>query len=206
MTDRERFLARFRPAPEPPEPPRVPVWTGGADPEAFLGGLSAVGGEVRRASEGDWVGEVVEQARAWQVRSVVATGEETLRPALEALRREGMEVAVAGDPELRTRAERADLGLTGARWALASTGTVVLEAAPDRPRVVSLLPQFHLAVVREEDLLPDLGALVEGLVLPLPSALTFVTGPSRTADIEQTLVVGAHGPRRMGVVFVEADG
>jgi L-lactate dehydrogenase complex protein LldG len=198
------FLARFRPAEAPPAPPDGAAWIGGADPEMFATRLEEAGGVVRRATPNDWPHQVAEQAEEWGVRQAVATAEARLQPAVEALRAEGREVTVAGPPDLRDRAAAAQLGLTGARWALTSTGTVVLVTAPEAPRLVSLLPRAHLAVVWQEELIPDLAELarrIRGLG-PIPSGVTLVTGPSRTADIEQTVVVGVHGPERMGVVLV----
>jgi L-lactate dehydrogenase complex protein LldG len=205
--DQMAFLARFRPAEAPPQPPDGPAWIGGADLEAFATRLAEAGGVVRRATPNDWAHQVVEQAREWGVQQAVATAEVRLQPAVEALRSEGREVTVAGTPDLRKRAAAAQLGLTGARWTLASTGTVVLVTTPEAPRLVSLLPRAHLAVVWEEDLIPDLAELarrIRGLG-PIPSGVTLITGPSRTADIEQTVVVGVHGPERMGVVLISGE-
>ncbi|MGH8935544.1 MAG: LutC/YkgG family protein [Acidimicrobiia bacterium] len=202
--DQASFLARFRPVEAPRQPPDGPAWIGGADPEAFAARLEEAGGVVRRATPDDWVHQVAEQAGEWGVHLAVATAEGRLQPAVEALRSEGLEVRVAGTRDLRERAAAAQMGLTGARWALASTGTVVLVSSAEAPRLVSLLPRAHLAVVWEEELLPDLAELarrVRGLG-PIPSGVTLVTGPSRTADIEQTVVVGVHGPERMGVVLI----
>ena len=205
--DQAAFLARFRPTEVPPQPPDGPARIGGADPEAFATRLEEAGGVVRRATPSDWTHHVAEQAGEWGVHQAVATAEARLQPAVEALRSEDREVTVAGTPHLRERAAVAQLGLTGARWALASTGTVVLVTAPEAPRLVSLLPRAHLAVVWEEELIPDLAELarrVRGLG-PIPSGVTLVTGPSRTADIEQTVVVGVHGPERMGVVLISGE-
>ncbi|MDP8957665.1 MAG: lactate utilization protein [Actinomycetota bacterium] len=208
--DREGFLARFRPSPAPSEPPAVPAWTGGADPDAFLARLEAGGGRARRGARGDWPDQVVAQAGEWDVRRAVVTGEPALAPAIDALRACQIEVTTVGveapPAGLRERAAAADLGLTTARWGLTSTGTSVLVADAQSPRLVSLLPSAHLAVLWEEDLLPDLAALARATrqLGAMPSAVTLVTGPSRTADIEQTLVVGVHGPARMGVVLVSS--
>ena len=90
-----------------------------------------------------------------------------------------------------------------AAYALADTGSVVLLSS-DEPRARSLLPFVHVTVVREDRILPDLDALFEALGPELPSSVAIVTGPSRSADIEQKLAVGVHGPGEVHVVIVRA--
>lgn len=97
----------------------------------------------------------------------------------------------------------AEVGITVADYGLAETGTLVLLAAPERPRSGSLLPPVHVAVLPEDRVLGDLFDLWEW-VDDLPSALTLVTGPSRSADIEMSLAVGVHGPGTVHVVLVSA--
>jgi L-lactate dehydrogenase complex protein LldG len=95
-----------------------------------------------------------------------------------------------------------DAGVSEAAYGLADTGSVVLAASPDEPRSRSLLPFVHVSLLREERILPGLEELFEAVGADLPSALAIVTGPSRSADIEQTLVVGVHGPGDVHVVLV----
>jgi len=89
-----------------------------------------------------------------------------------------------------------------ALYGLADTGSVVLGASPDEPRARSLLPEVHVSLLREERILPGLAELFAALGSDLPSALAIVTGPSRSADIEQTLTVGVHGPGEVHVVLM----
>jgi L-lactate dehydrogenase complex protein LldG len=89
-----------------------------------------------------------------------------------------------------------------ALYALANTGSVVLAAAPDEPRARSLLPFTHWTVVERERVLPGLDELFARLGADLPSALAIVTGPSRSADIEQRLAVGVHGPGDVHVLIL----
>jgi len=91
-----------------------------------------------------------------------------------------------------------DAEVSHAAYALADTGSVVLLSS-DEPRSRSLLPFVHVTVVHEDRILPDLEALFETLGSDLPSSVAIVTGPSRSADIEQKLAVGVHGP---GVVHI----
>ena len=93
-------------------------------------------------------------------------------------------------------------GVSTALYGLADTGSVVLAAAPDEPRQRSLLPDVHVTLLAEDRILPGLDALFAALGEELPSALAIVTGPSRSADIEQKLAVGVHGPGEVHVVLV----
>jgi L-lactate dehydrogenase complex protein LldG len=93
-----------------------------------------------------------------------------------------------------------------ASYGLADTGSVVLMSSPDEPRARSLLPPVHVSLLREGRILPGLAELFEAVGGDLPSALAIVTGPSRSADIEQHLVVGVHGPGEVHVVLLPEEG
>ena len=97
----------------------------------------------------------------------------------------------------------AEIGITGAEYALADTGSLVVMSAAEA-RLVSLLPPVHIAVVESSRLLTGLDEFLT--VVPRPAdrgaSTVFITGPSRTADIEQILVRGVHGPGELHVVIV----
>jgi L-lactate dehydrogenase complex protein LldG len=106
--------------------------------------------------------------------------------------------------ELRALCAAADVGITSADYALSDTGTLVMISSPAEARLVSLLPMMHLAIVPRERVLTGLDELYT--LLPRPadqtSSMVLITGPSRTADIEQILVRGVHGPGQIGVIIV----
>lgn len=89
-----------------------------------------------------------------------------------------------------------------AAYGLAATGSVVLAASVEEPRARSLLPDVHVSLLRADRILRGLPELFEALGTELPSALAIVTGPSRSADIEQTLTIGVHGPGEVHVVLL----
>jgi L-lactate dehydrogenase complex protein LldG len=95
-----------------------------------------------------------------------------------------------------------DAGVSRALYGLADTGSVVLAASPEEPRARSLLPFVHVSLLREDRILPGLPELFQAVGQDLPSALAIVTGPSRSADIEQRLVIGVHGPGEVHVVLL----
>ncbi|EGB15434.1 protein of unknown function DUF162 [Pseudodesulfovibrio mercurii] len=111
---------------------------------------------------------------------------------------------LAGKARLRAVAESAYIGVTGADWCAADCAAIALLTGPGHGRAVSLVPSIHVAVLPLERLVADLPegyALLEGRG-ELPGSFTFISGPSKTADIEAQLVHGAHGPREMHLFVV----
>ena len=109
--------------------------------------------------------------------------------------------------EYRARAAAAGVGITTADLAVAETGTLVMTSAATRPRSTSLLPTHHVALVHADQLVPQLGDALARVHAAgaMPSALLFVTGPSRTSDIENDLTIGVHGPASVTVVLRVAE-
>jgi L-lactate dehydrogenase complex protein LldG len=96
------------------------------------------------------------------------------------------------------------VGITGAFCAIAETGTLQTITGAGTPPTVSLLPETHVAIVRASRVvrsMEDAWALVRGAG-EMPRAVGFISGPSRTADIEQTVTLGAHGPYRVHIIIV----
>lgn len=122
-------------------------------------------------------------------------------PALASLDWQAAGLAVtagaAGDDDL--------VGITGCFCAVAETGTLMLCSSPHSPATVSLLPETHIAVVDAERIVPGMEEawqLARKELGELPRAVNFISGPSRTGDIEQTIVLGAHGPYRVHLILV----
>ena len=96
-----------------------------------------------------------------------------------------------------------DVGVTTAQWGIAETGTLVLESARERSRLLSLVPPIHVAVLSTRCICESLGDALGRVRQAASHAITFITGPSRTSDIELTLVVGVHGPQTVHVLLLE---
>jgi len=164
-------------------------------------------------------------ARGYGARSLVTWDPAALGfDAAPALARDGLEVvaARAGEEDEASRlrhrdqAALAQVGVTGADFVLAETGTLILLSGSGRPRSTSLLPDVHVAVFGRDKLLETLeqvGIMLEALHVEADHVMSgamsgaminFITGPSRTADIELTLTRGVHGPKEVHAVFVEA--
>jgi L-lactate dehydrogenase complex protein LldG len=105
----------------------------------------------------------------------------------------------------------ADAGITGVDFALAESGSLVLTSRAEGAQLVSLAPPVHIALYRRDQLCANLEDVLDGLPVstdpaqPSPArSVVFVTGTSRTADIEQILIRGVHGPREVHAILVEA--
>ena len=118
--------------------------------------------------------------------------------------------------DIRRRLAESGMGITGADYAIAETGSVIVLPRRGLSRLVSVVPPVHVAIVRSRDVLGTLDDLFTLRRLEyhgnaadgsgdMGSYLNFITGPSRTADIEQTIVVGVHGPREVHMVLLDEE-
>ena len=143
--------------------------------------------------------DIAEAVRFW-CESEGIEGELSVSPALSDLKwPEGTHAGPATGTEV--------ISVTPCLAAVAETGSVVLASDAKTPATLNFLPENHVVVLHENQIaahVDDVFPLIRGLQV-LPRALNFVTGPSRTADIEQTLEIGAHGPRRMHVLLLPGD-
>ena len=109
--------------------------------------------------------------------------------------------------ELKEACAAADIGITSVDYALAATGSFVMLSSPNEARLISLLPPAHIAIFPRSRILANLDELLS--ILPCPadqtSSMVLITGPSRTADIEQILVRGVHGPGEIYAVIVDEE-
>jgi L-lactate dehydrogenase complex protein LldG len=112
---------------------------------------------------------------------------------------------IVGEPNASVR--ECELGITGCDCLVAQTGSIIVTTLSAGGRALSVLPPTHLVIARREQIVPDLAA---GMALlrtrynkHWPSAISVITGPSRTADIEKILVMGAHGPKRLALCFAD---
>jgi len=112
-------------------------------------------------------------------------------------------------PERLTRLTRdelftCDAGVTTAQWGIAETGTLVLESAREQSRLASLVPPMHVALLSTSRICASLADALARVDVA-SHAITLITGPSRTSDIELTLVVGVHGPQVVHILLLEEE-
>jgi L-lactate dehydrogenase complex protein LldG len=228
LADRAEFLAsihhrtragRYRPTKAPDS-----VWTRTEDrpledesiedpPARFLQELEALGGHGTRVGSAEEARDhVVSLAKEKQAKLLVRWDVDELNRlgADGPLREAGVDVAAWRDTgDLRELVARADVGLSTAEWAIAETGSLVLEGGPGKGRSVTLLPPTYVAVLPVERVLRTVPEAIEkyagneaGGAGGLPANVCFHTGPSRSGDIEMSLVIGMHGPGDVHVVLV----
>jgi len=179
--------------------------------QRFCSELERLGGAVQvhgRAAEIE--SALIEFARSSGARRLVSFGKRNFEHlGFENIWRElpvsAWERGDAGCAEkFRAAAAAADIGLSTAELGIAATGSLFFSSDPSRPRAVSLLPRSHVAILDARALVPDLAAALAALAqrgLP-PSSALFVSGPSRTSDIENDLTLGVHGPAAVTVFLL----
>ena len=215
---------------EPARPSDAPAYAlpapGITPAECFATALEKVGGHPHRAgNDAEALHILLNLVAERKIQRAVLLDAPLLREigALSALQQAGVEVltlapgdGIAGDlseaerASLRAAFASADLCVSSADHAIAETGTLVLAARRGFPRAAPMLPPAHVAIVRESQIAPHLEGLIPHLKAALKgdeaiwrtSCLMFTTGPSRTADIEQTLTIGVHGPGDMDVILI----
>jgi L-lactate utilization protein LutC len=212
MTAREAILRDVRrnlgrdaakaPAAPPPARIRMPEVPREERIASMLERVAALAGRTLHAhSTSEAVDYVAERTRG--AASVASNAPFLRQIGITAL--PGVESGFTDERNLREACARVEVGITSADYALADTGTLVMIASPAEARLVSLVPPVHIAVVPAERVLTGLDELFA--LHPLPaektSSMVLITGPSRTADIEQILVRGVHGPGEIHVVIVD---
>lgn len=164
--------------------------------ERFIGKAESLSSSVERiAGRGDLPAAVARFLAAGELGASAV-----IAPDLADLDWAASGLAVSARPAV----DQDTVGVTGCFCAIAETGTLLLLSGPQTPASVSLLPETHIALV---DARRIVGTMEEAFALlrtehgRLPRAINFISGPSRTGDIEQTIVLGAHGPRRVHLLI-----
>lgn len=189
----------------PPAPAVMPAPRGPADPLAALRArLAEAGVSFHEARDEAQAGQRLEAICAeLGARRIALSDAPLARRVAEALR---ASCGLLPSDATRSALFEADLGLSCVQWAVAETGTLILDGERERHRLVSLVPRVHVALLPERCVLPTLddalARLAQDGASALPRAITFITGPSRTADIEMRLVVGVHGPEVLHVILL----
>jgi len=212
LSPREQLLGRIRAAlaagPAPALP--APDWAASVHPPlpaadlaiTFAENFQRIGGEFFYCENVALLGL---KLRTWLAERLPA-GQKfyVWEPALQALLRKTQVPFEAGEADFRVQAA---VGLTSCEALVARTGSIVVVPATASGRRLSIYPDQHLVLARPSQLVPEIGDALRAVQArygaQLPSMLSLTTGPSRTADIEKTLVLGAHGPRRLSLFLLE---
>jgi len=184
--------------------------------ERFVEVLTAVGGRAHGPVPVDDALDLLVQLcreRGGEAAVAVSTGDPVMQKlgVVGKLSAAGLDVLTPDDVFWEERLAEAGVGVTGAVAALAASGSVGVACGPGAPRATSLVPPAHICVVFRGTMVQDLGeALLRwapnaAADADLPSNLVWVSGPSRSADLELVLTVGVHGPGSVDVIVVEEN-
>jgi len=206
MSSRDRILGRLRLR----EPAAKQSFGQGATADTpveerlqtFTERMMAVKGEVICGLRADLPGLLGEWLEAAAVRRLACGLDERLDALLPSLPATIETLRFDQTLEVLSRSlfESVDAGLSHCDAAIADTGSLVFESSPGQPRTLSLVPALHVALLPLSRLYPDLDALLGDWTAdgsPLPANRVLVSGPSKSADIEQVLAYGVHGPKRL---------
>ncbi|MCB1800538.1 MAG: lactate utilization protein [Gammaproteobacteria bacterium] len=174
---------------------------------AFTERMQAVRGEVHRVPRTDWVAWITQQLpERGMHRVLVGNGEHG--DALSAAR-SNLQLRRYAEPIEGWKSELfsdIDVAITGSRAGLAESGTLVLWPDADEPRLMSLVPPAHIALLDADRLYENFAAMLAAENWPsvgMPTNALLISGPSKTADIEQTLAYGIHGPKQLITLILE---
>ena len=217
-TDVHAFMANVRAAlgrdttvrPSQPPPPVDESIARLAGPDddllaMFQQRAEEVGMVVHRLKESELLETVTRVLKQFNARSIVAAMSDgaDLRSGMSEA---GFEVVDGREVGFDAQFD-IDAGVTDVHAALAETGTLICTSSRTHSRGPSLVVPLHIAIVRRRDVLPDMidyWHRLKGIAAPdLPSSMALITGPSKTADIENILVTGVHGPKDVQIMLVE---
>jgi L-lactate utilization protein LutC len=192
--------AQPAPAEVAPAPVAAPI-------ERFRDALAAVGGHCIVVSGDRAAAETVQQLIEQRGAQRIAVSDAPLvQKVCAQIKSDAVQFAQTEPPELFD----CDIGITSAQWAVAETGTLVLESDRERHRLSSLVPPVHVAIIEAAQVRQTLGEVLQAINEQGPAGLsrtvTFITGPSRTSDIELTLAIGVHGPGELHVIIIAGEG
>lgn len=221
MSARESILAKLRAVslPPPPELPDVAGWYAGHQRGEALPGriarlraaLEAAHAEVEDTTEADWPDAVLRIAEAKGLRTLLI-GDGSRDAGLLRTRASTALTLVPFDRPVDAWRDalfdEIDAGVTRAKSAIAETGSLILWPDANEPRTMSLVPPVHFVLLDVAAIHADLHAamVAERWAQSLPTNAILVSGPSKTADIQQTLAYGAHGPRELVVLLIHGGG
>ena len=195
------------------------------DKQEVSRGFPRIHADQNPSSSVEICGQFKESLEAVDGHCVIVQGDEGIARALTQIVR-GQYIAISDNPEVErllhlTDLEieelgiapnaheifRFDVGISTTQAAIAETGTLVLDSTRERHRLVSLVPPVHIAIVRASQIYRTLGEVLTLIRKDkeVSPAITFITGPSRTADIELTLAIGVHGPQELYVIVDEVN-
>jgi L-lactate dehydrogenase complex protein LldG len=188
-----------------------PDWSTAEKLDLFQSMIESVQGEVHRTSETEWVNRLADLLQTRGAQTLLISPDNKIGKTLKeaANTRDDLPDLLIYDeaiehwqPELFNTV---DVGITSTRGGIADTGSLILWPSAEEPRLLSLVPPIHVAVLYASELYGTFhqAMLVQRWHEKMPTNALLVSGPSKTADIEQTLAYGVHGPKELIVLVIE---
>ncbi|MBI2309144.1 MAG: lactate utilization protein [Rhodocyclales bacterium] len=176
--------------------------------QEFAEKITAWHAEVHTVPRGQWVDKLKDIVAEKGIRTLLYPPAKAHGKALEASGVAGLKPYDRPIDEWKQELfEGVDAAITGTRGAIAETGTLIVWPDADEPRLMSLVPPIHIALVDADTIVPTLydAITAQGWSQGLPTNALLITGPSKTADIQQTLAYGAHGPKELIVLLLTGE-
>ena len=209
---RSNILAKLRkgarqipPAPQPA--PSVPARTPQAMRECFCQMMTAVHGEVHSTTGKDWPKLFFELLQEKNIQSLLVAPDTPIGKTVIQRCPEDYKLVYANQPIENYKDElfyQTEASITGCRCAIAETGTLILWPSREEPRSMSLVPPIHFVLLDSSRLRNTFDEVIEAEHWQdkMPANALLISGPSKTADIQQTLAYGAHGPKELIILMI----
>ena len=173
--------------------------------------MEAAHTEVHLVTQANWTSVLLQLCLAKGLRKFLIGNQTPHGAALEACAPPHMEILHYAQAPAQWQTQlfdEVDAALTLAQSAIAETGSLVLWPTPQEPRLMSLVPPVHFVLLEEKNIHADLHAAIcaEGWTDGMPTNALLISGPSKTADIQQTLASGAHGPKELVLLLLQEEG
>jgi L-lactate dehydrogenase complex protein LldG len=173
--------------------------------------LEAVHTEVHAVTRSNWTTTLLQLCADKQLHSLLIGRDTPHGSALQTCGSPTLQILRYEQPIAAWQAllfEGVDASLTLAKSAIAETGSLILWPTPEEPRLMSLVPSVHFVLLDEANIHADFhqAMTAEGWTQDMPTNALLISGPSKTADIQQTLAYGAHGPKELVLLLIQAEG
>jgi L-lactate dehydrogenase complex protein LldG len=184
-------------------------WTITERVERFEKMIESVHGEVHHCTEDAWMDRLAEVLATRGARNLLIAKDHEIGQALRNAGRDDLpELLIYDEPIESWRAHlfnEVDASITSTRGGIAETGSLILWPTVDEPRLMSLVPPVHIAILKASELYTTFrdAMKAQNWAAGMPTNALLISGPSKTADIEQTLAYGVHGPKELIVLIIE---
>jgi L-lactate dehydrogenase complex protein LldG len=186
-----------------------PDWSTAERIERFEKAIESVHGEVHHCTDDTWQERLAEVLATRGARNLLVPREHAIGKAIrDSARTDLPELLAYETPIENWQADLfndVDAAITSTRGGIAETGSLILWPTPDEPRLMSLVPPVHIAVLKASELFTTFHEAMQAQdwSAGMPTNALLISGPSKTADIEQTLAYGVHGPKELIVLVIE---